>query len=93
MPMMNTRDLNSYLDYRNDSSLAAAAIESEQVLQVEEIFVEKLAVKDHEIDWFQEDNECLFDEEFTSVFASSLRRESSTNESNSNLAALHNSVI
>ena len=93
MPMMNTRDLNSYLDYRSDTSLAAAAIESEQVLQVEEIFVEKLAVNDHEIDWFQEDNECIFDEEFTSVFASSLRRESSTNESNSNLAALHNSVI
>ena len=93
MPMMNTRDLNSFLDNRSDSSLAAAAMESEQLLQVEEIIAEKLVVKDHELDWFIEDNDCPFDQEFTSDFASSLRRESMSKEPNSKLAELHNNGI
>ena len=93
MPMMNTRDLNSFLDNRSDSSLAAAAMESEQVLQVEEMVVEKLMVKDHELDWFQEDNECPFDQEFTSDYASSLRRESIPSESNKKLVELHNNTV
>ena len=92
-PMMNTRDLNSFLDNRSDSSLAAAAIESDQVLQIEQIVVEKLMVKDHELDWFQEDNECPFDQEFSSAFASSLRRESTSNESNKKMVELHNNTI
>ena len=92
-PMMDTRDLNSFLDNRSDSSLAAAAMESDKMNQVEEMVVEKLVVKDHELDWFQEDNDFPFDQEFTSDFASSLRRQSMSNESNDKLAELHNNVV
>ena len=81
-PMMNTRDLNSFLDNRGDVSLVEAALETEQVLQAEEIGVEKLLVKDHELEWFREDNDSAFGQEFASVFASSLRRESILQEPN-----------
>ena len=88
-----TRDLDSYLENRNDFSLAAAAIESAEVIEAE-IIGEKLAVKDHELDWFEEDNNpLLFDAEFNSEFASSLRRQSLPNQPADKVALLHNEMI
>ena len=51
-PLMLTRDLDSFLDNRSDSSLVAAA---EGGIEVG-IQMEKLMVKDHELEWFDEDS-------------------------------------
>ena len=92
-PGMWTRDLDSYLDNRNDGSLAAAAVESEEAIEAE-IIGEKLAVKDHELDWFEKDNNpLLFDAEFNSNFASSLRRDSLHSQPANKAALLHNEMI
>ena len=90
-PGMWTRNLDSYLENQNDISLAAAAFESEQAIQ-EEIMVEKLGVKYHEIEWFEEDHNSGFIEEFRSDFASSLRSETQLNKEG-NVAKLHNDII
>ena len=49
MPLLMTRELDSYLDNRNDASLVAAAAESEKVVEAE-IMVQKLSVKSHELE-------------------------------------------
>ena len=92
--LMSTRELNSLLANRSDASLADAAVESEQAVEAE-IIVEKLRVKNHELDWYQEDNDSNFLQgEFTSEFASTLRRESIENQpSRKQLAKLHNDMI
>ena len=90
---MWTRDLDSYLDNRNDGSLAAVAVKSEEAIEVK-IIGEKLAVKDHELDWFEEDNNpLLFDAEFNSNFASSLRRHSLPSHPANKAALLHDQTM
>ena len=54
--------------------------------------VEKLSVKTHELEWYEEDNDPNFNEEFRSDFASSLR-ESLPNQQVDPVAALHNKVV
>ena len=87
-----TRDLNSFLENKRDFSLEAAAIESEEAIEIE-LQAEKLAVKNHEVDWFEEDNNLVFDTHFSSDFASSLRNQSQSDKSANSLAALHNEMM
>ena len=68
-PLLLTRELNSFLDNQSDTSLEGAAKESEEIT----VQVEKLVVKNHEVEWFEEDNMEEFEEDFKSDFASSLR--------------------
>ena len=91
MPLMMTRELDSYLDNRNDASLVAAAAESERVVEAE-IMAQKLSVKSHELEWYEEDNNSNFSEEFRSNFASSLR-ESLPSQQVDPVAALLNEMV
>ena len=98
IPNMSTRELDSFLANRSDFDLAMAAVETEKILEAENV-AEKLGVKSHELDWFQEDNDSNFMKDlsftqgFTSEFASSLRRESMEKHSQEKLAKLHNEMI
>ena len=86
-PLLLTRELDSFLDSKSDTSLVGAVRESEEV----EMQVEKLVVRNHEVEWFEEDNDQGFLGEFASEFASSLRRESLPNSQPANkLAEFHN---
>ena len=90
-PLILTRELDSFLDNGNDASLVAAAAESEEMAEAEAMG-EKLRVKSHELEWYQEDNELNFSEEFRRNFASSLR-ESLPSQEIDPLAKLHNDVV
>ena len=90
-PLLLTRELNSFLDNDNDASLVAAAAESEEMVEAE-VMVEKLRVKSHELEWYQEDNDLNFSEEFRSNFATSLR-ESLPSQEIDPLAKLHNDMV
>ena len=72
-------------------NLAIAALETEKMMEAE-IMAEKLGVKDHELDWYQEENDPNFmEEEFISDFASTLKREFLANKpSRKQVANLHN---
>ena len=85
-PLLLTRELDSFLDSRSDTSLVKAVKESEEA----EVQVEKLAVRNHEFEWFEEDNDQGFRDEFASDFASSLRRESLPSQPPNMIAAFHN---
>ena len=50
----------SFQSHMRLDSLAAAVLETEQVLKDEQMGVEKLLVKDHDLEWYQEDNNCVF---------------------------------
>ena len=91
MPLMMTKELDSYLDNRNDASLMAAAAEIERAIEAE-IMVQKFSVKSHELEWYEEDNNSNFSEEFRSNFASSLR-ESLPSQQVDPVAALHNEMV
>jgi uncharacterized C2H2 Zn-finger protein len=87
-PLMLTRDLNSFLDNRSDASLVEAADGGIEV----DIQMEKLKVKDHELEWLDEDDESFMGQ-FTSDFASSLRRESLLpKEQDNRMAKCHNEL-
>ena len=88
-PLMWTWELDSFLDNRSDASLFVAARENEEA----EVQVEKLVTRDHEIEWFEEDNNVEFDAEFSSEFASSLRRDSLPSQPARNLVGFHNDLI
>ena len=88
-PLMLTRELDSFLDKRSDTSLVVAARESEEA----EVQVEKLVVRNHEYEWFEEDDDVDFNQEFASEFASSLRRDSLPSQPASNLAEFHNDLM
>ena len=99
IPHMSTREFDPFLANRSDFDLAIAAVESEKIFEAENV-VEKLKVKSHELDWFQEDNDSNFMKDvsftqgFTSEFASSLRRESLVNQpSREKVAEMHNISI
>ena len=93
-PLLLTRELDSFLANRSDASLVRAVRETEDV----DVQVENMVVRDHEVEWFEEDNNPEFDEEFnqvfTSQFASSLRRESlPPSQAAKNLAEFHNELL
>ena len=89
--LQRTRELDSFLANKSDNDLVEAAREAEQA----EIQMEKLAVvRNYELKWFEEDHIIDFSGEFTSNFASSLRRESIvTNQPDNRLAKLHNDMM
>ena len=71
--LQRTRELDSYLANKSDNILVQAAMEAEEAeVQLDNI----LEVRNHELEWFEEDNMMEFNQEFTSDFASSLRRQS-----------------
>ena len=86
---MLTRELDSFLDNRSDTSLFEAARMTEEA----EAQVEKLVVRNHEVEWFEEDNNAEFNTEFASEFASSLRRDSLPSQSANNIAEFHNDLM
>ena len=88
-PLFLTRELDSFLANRSDTSLALAARLSEEA----EVQVEKLVVRNHEFEWFEEDNGVEFNQEFSSEFASSLRRDSLPSQPDINLAEFHNDLM
>ena len=88
-PLMLTRELDSFLDNRSDTSLVVVAGESKEV----QVQVEKLAVRNHEVEWFEEDYNEEFNAEFSSEFASSLRRESLPSQPASNIVEFHNDLM
>ena len=64
--------------------------ESEEI----EVQVEKISVRNHELDWFEENNMEEFTEDFTSQFASSLRRESlPPKQPMEKMASFHNDLL
>ena len=89
MPLMLTRELDSFLDNRSDASLVVAARESEET----EVQVERLEVRNHEFEWFKEDNGVEFNAEFSSEFASSLRRDSLPRQPARNVVGFHNDLM
>ena len=70
-PLLQTRELDSYVANRSTENLVVAAVEALEA----NIQVEKLVFRNHNIDWFEEDN-MEFDDELSSQFASSLRQQS-----------------
>ena len=89
-PMLLTRDLDSFLANESDASLVGAMKDSEEVA----VEVEKLSVRNHEVEWFEENNMEEFTEEFASQFASSLRRESLLpKQLVDKLASFHNDLL
>ena len=93
-PLLLTRELDSFLANRSDVSLERAVRETEEA----EVQIENLAVRNHEVEWFEEDNNQEFNNEFnqvfTSEFASSLRRESLPPSQPANkLAEFHNNLL
>ena len=88
-PLLLTRELDSFLTNRSDKSLVVAARASEEA----EVQVEKLEVRNHELEWFEEDNNIEFNEEFASEFASSLRRDSLPTQPDKKVAELHNNLL
>ena len=90
---MFTKDLNSFLANMSDASLVDAAFKSNQLVEAE-IIVEKLNVRNHEVEWFEEDHDPNFSKEFSSEFASSLRRESVLNQpSQDHISKIHNETV
>ena len=55
--------------------------------------VEKLGVKNHEVEWFEEDNMEEFEEDFRSDFASYLRDSLPPRQPANNLAIFHNELM
>ena len=88
-PLLLTRELDSFLDNRSNASLIGAAREIEEA----EMQVEKMVVRNHEFEWFEEDNGVEFNQEFSSDFASSLRRDSLPSQPASNLVEFHNDLM
>ena len=88
-PLMLTRELDSFLDNRSDTSLIEAVRMSEEA----EAQVEKLVARNHEVEWFEEDNNAEFNAEFASEFASSLRRDSLPSQSANTIAEFHNDLM
>ena len=86
-PLMVTREWDSMLADKSDMNLAVMAAEAEQAAEQ----VERLEVRDHEVEWYKEDNISL-PEMFTSDFASSLRSESLSSRGN-RAAELHNNKV
>ena len=86
---MLTRELDSFLDNRSDTSLVLAARENKEA----QVQVEKLAVRNHEVEWFEEDYNVEFNAEFSSEFASSLRRDSLPSQPTSNIVEFHNDLM
>ena len=84
---MLTRDLESMLADKSDSNLAAMAAEAEQVMEE----VERLEVRDHEVEWYEE-NLIELPEDFVSDFANSLRSDSQSSHVNK-AAEIHNETV
>ena len=70
-PLLQTRKLDSYVANRSTENLVVAAVEALEA----NVQVEKLVVRNHNIDCFKEDN-MEFHDELSSQFASSLRQQS-----------------
>ena len=88
-PLLQTRELDSFLANRSDENLEAAVVEALEA----NVQVEKLVVRNHEVEWFEEDN-LEFNDEFSSQFASSLRRQSLPPSQETNkMAEFHNELI
>ena len=91
-PLLQTRELDSFLANRSDEDLVAAARELMDSNEAN-VQVEKLVVLDHEVDWFEENN-LEFSDEFASQFASYLRRESLPQSQAANgVAEFHNELM
>ena len=88
-PLLLTCELDSFLNNQSDASLAGAVRDSEEIA----VQVEKLGVKNHEVEWFEEDNMEEFEEDFRSDFASSLRESLPPRQPASNLATFHNDLM
>ena len=88
-PLLLTRDLDSFLNNQSDASLVGAVRDSEEIA----VQVEKLGVKNHEVEWFEEDNMEEFEEDFRSDFASSLRESLPPKQPANNLAIFHNELM
>ena len=89
--LQRTRELDSFLANKSDANMIEAAREMEEA----EEQVERLVrVKNHEVEWFEENNMIEFSREFESDFASSLRRESiAASQPTNKLAELHNEMM
>ena len=91
-PLLQTRELDSFLLNRSDEDLLVAARETVEDMEAN-AQVEKLVVRDHEVDWFEEDN-MEFNDDFASQFASSLRRESRPpSQAGNKVAEFHNELM
>ena len=89
-PLILTRELDSFQDSRSDASLVVAAKESEEA----KVQVERLVVRNHELDWFEEDNGVQFNAEISSEFASSLRSDSLPSQpAGSNVVGFQNELM
>ena len=91
-PLLQTRELDSFLANRSDEDLVAAEREMMESMEAN-VQVDKLVVRDHEVDWFEENN-LEFNDEFASQFASSLRRESlPPSQASNKMAEFHNELM
>ena len=88
-PLLLTRELDSFLDNQSNASLVAAVKESEEA---EDQAAER-GVKDHEVEWFEEDNMVEFVEEFRSDFASSLRESLPPSQPVNKVTKFHNELM
>ena len=88
-PLLLTRELDSFLDNQSNASLVAAVRESEEAADQ----ADKLVVKDHEVEWFEEDNMEEFGEEFRSDFASSLMESLPPSQPRNKVTKFHNDLM